>query len=311
MFKIEHQTINWLMEGDPSVRWQVQRDLLGEKPAVYKKERAKVAKEGWGARFLTLQEKAGTWGKGIYSPKFISTHYTLLALRRIGLPPGNPGALKACALLINSETLRNLGKGFQEIPGRPADMCIVGMQLSMLAYFQFKDKRIHRIAEYALEHQMADGGWNCRDWRGDSHASFHTTCSVLEGLLDYQQAHPKSKLPLNKAQAGGREFLLQHRLYKSHRTGDVVNEAMTRFPFPPQWHYDFLKALDFFRASKAPRDPRAKDAIQLLLSRRDAAGRWPQYRGPSGKYFFQIESAGKPSRWNTLRALRVLKWWNT
>lgn len=307
MFDVDAKTIAWLMEGDPAVRWQISRDLLETKPAAYAKERARVAEEGWGKRFLDLQIQDGTWGGGIYGPKFTSTHYTLLALRLIGLPPKHPQALKACAVLLDSDLLPNLGPGFPERRGAHADLCIAGMVLSMLAYFQHDDERVHRIAEFLIHAQMDDKGWNCRSWRGDTHASFHTTCSVLEGLLDYQHVNPRSKLPLAEAQAGGREFLLRHHLYKSHRTGEVVNEGMTRFPFPPQWQYDFMKALDYFQASRAPRDERASDAIELLLSRRDATGRWPQYRGPSGKYFFQFEPVGKPSRWNTLRALRVLK----
>ena len=306
---LDRETIDWLLEGDPAIRWQVHRDLLDAKPAVYTKERARVAAEGWGKRLLELQDKEGTWGGGIYGPKFTSTHYTLLTLRRIGLPPKHPQALAACGVLLESNLLPNLGEGFPRKSGAHADLCIVGMVLSMMAYFQHGDARVHRMAEFLMETQMADGGWNCRSWRGDTHASFHTTCSALEGLLEYQQVHPRSALPVAEAQARGQEFLLRHRLYKSHRTGEVVKESMTHAPFPPQWQYDFLKALDYFQAAGAARDERAADAIDLLLSRRDTAGRWRQARGPSGKYFFQMEPAGKPSRWNTLRALRVLEWW--
>ena len=310
MFEIDAKTIEWLMAGDASVRWQVQRDLLDAKPAVYARERARVAEDGWGRCFLDLQSEDGTWAGGIYGPKFTSTHYTLLALRRIGLPPKQVQALKACAALIESDLLPNVGPGFRQRAGAHADLCIVGMILSMLAYFQYDDARVHRIAEFLIEEQMEDGGWNCRAWRGDRHASFHTTCSVLEGLLEYERVTAKSTLRVAEAQAGGREFLLKHHIYKSHRTGAVVKESMTRFPFPPQWQYDFLKALDYLQASGSARDERAADAIELLLSRRDAEGRWPQHRGPSGAYFFQMEAVGKPSRWNTLRALRVLKWWH-
>ena len=311
MFRIDPTTIDWLMEGDPAVRWQVKRDLLDAKPAAYAAERANVAEQGWGKQLLGRQSKDGTWAGGIYSPKFTSTHYTLLTLRRIGVAPKHPQALKACAVVLDSDLLPNLGPGFRERRGAHADLCIVGMVLSMVAHFQHDDPRVHRIAESLVEAQMEDGGWNCRSWRGDTHASFHTTCSVLEGLLEYQQVEATSTLPLAKAQAAGREFLLRHRLYKSHRTGEVVNERMTRFPFPPQWQYDFLKALDYFQAAGAPHDERAADAIELLLSRQDSEGRWPQYRGPAGAYFFQMEPVGKPSRWNTLRALRVLKWWHS
>lgn len=319
MREIKNKVLDWLLEGDPAIRWQVLRDLVEAKPSVYEKERAKVAKEGWGKRFLSFQDKEGAWVRGgpklaansLYVPKFTSTHYTLLALRYIGLAPKNPQALKACKLLINSALLPNLGPSFSKHASTHGELCVTGMILSMLAYFQYEDERIHRVAEFLVSEQMEDKGWNCRSWRGDRHASFVTTCLVLEGLYEYQQLYPKSKVPVSKAQVGGREFLLQHRLYKSHRTGEVVKQSMTRFPFPPPWQYDFLHALDYFQASEAPRDERASDAIELLLSYRDEDGRWPQHRAPAGKYFFQIETVGKPSRWNTLRALRVLKWWES
>jgi hypothetical protein len=311
MFEIETKTIDWLMEGDSSVRWQVMRDLLDAKPTVYAKERAKVAESGWGKRFLDQQSENGIWGGGIYGPKFTSTHYTLLALQHIGLPPKHPQALKACEVLMHSDLLPNVGPDFPQRRGAHADLCIVGMILSMVAAFQHADARVHRLAEYLVEEQMDDGGWNCRGWRGDTHSSFHTTCSALEGLQEYERVHPRRAQAAVEAQARGREFLLRHRLYKSHRTGEVVHERMTRFPYPPQWQYDFLKALDYFQAADAPRDARATDAIELLLSHRDDDGRWPQDRGPSGKFFFQMDAVGKPSRWNTLRALRVLKWWHT
>lgn len=297
------------MEGDPAIRWQVQRDLLGEKPAVYEAEQAKVAREGWGMQLLAQQADDGSWGGGDYSPKFISTHYTLLTLMRIGLAPGHPQALKACERLINSHMLYNLGEGFPTKPKVEPDICVMGMELGMLAYFGFKDPRVHRVAEYLVEKQMADDGWNCRHWRGATHGSFHSTCSVLEGLWEYRQAYPKSTLPLAEAQAAGREFLLVHHLYKSHRTGEIVNEKMLQFPYLPQWKYDILKGLDHFQNAGAPRDERAGDAIEVLLSKRDAEGRWPQYTRQAGKYFFTLESPSKPSRGNTLRALRVLNWW--
>lgn len=303
--------LDWLLEGDPAIRWQVHRDLIESDEDIVLAEQARVAEEGWGARLLALQDPQGTWAGGLYSPKWTSTTYTLLSLRRIGLPPKHPQALKGCQLLLEKGFLEqyggiNYGKSLTH-----PETCITGMVLSVLAYFQYEDERIERVAQHLIEQQLGDAGWNCRSYRGDTHSSFHTTASVLEGLLEYQKLHPGSRLPLTEAQAAGREFLLQHRLYKSHRTGNVVDPRMARLPFPPRWYYDVLKGLDYFHASKAPHDPRAQDAIDLLRSKRKKDGRWLLNSGPSGAIFFQFEKAGQPSRWNTLRALRVLKWWGS
>jgi hypothetical protein len=304
------EILGWLMEGDPAVRWQVQRDLLDEPAAVHEAERARVATEGWGARYLTEQDASGTWSQALYSPKWVSTHYTLLTLLRIGLPPDQPQAVQAARILLDRGFLDDHGINFSEGKGVHAETCISGMCLNMFSYFALEDERIHQLAAHMVEQQMHDRGWNCRSYRGDTHSSFHTTASALEGLLAYQRKYGEHGLPIAAAQAAGREFLLQHRLYKSHRSGEVVKDAMTRGPFPPFWQYDFMRALDHFQAAGAERDERAQDAIDLLVSKRDSEGYWPQYRGPSGKYWFQMESVGKPSRWNTLRALRILRWWH-
>jgi hypothetical protein len=303
------EILDWLLVGDPAVRWQVQRDLLDQPAAIYEAERARVATEGWGARYLVEQDAAGTWSQALYSPKWVSTHYTLLTLLRIGLPPDQPQAVQAARILLDSGFLDDHGINFSDRKDVHAETCISGMCLNMLSYFAVEDERIHQLAAHMVEQQMEDDGWNCRSYRGDTHSSFHTSASALEGLLAYQQKYGEHGLPLAAAQAAGREFLLQHRLYKSHRSGEIVKDAMTRGPFPPFWQYDFMRALDHFQAAEAERDSRAQDAIDLLVSKRDSDGYWPAYRGPSGKYWFQMEAAGRPSRWNTLRALRILRWW--
>ena len=308
--EIDQKTIEWLLTGDPCVCWQVQRDLLDKKPAVYQQEQAKITDEGWGKKLLSHQDSEGTWGGGFYSPKWISTTYTLLALRRLGLPSENEAAHQGCNLLLE--------RGFFEPDGginfspnyNYSETCITGMILSLLGYFSIPDKRIHRIANHLLVQQMVDGGWNCRSYLGDTHSSFHTTISALEGLLAYQTLYPDKNKKITAARERAHEFLLQHKLYQSHRTGEVVKEQMTRFPFPPRWYYDFLRALDYFQSAGAERDQRFKDAVNLLISKQKNNGLWASYRGPSGRTFFELEPAGKPSRMNTLRALRVLRWWD-
>jgi hypothetical protein len=300
--------IDWLLEGDPAIGWQTQRDLVGALPSIVEDERLRVASEGWGVQLLALQEPSGRWGGGLYSPKWISTHYTMFSLRFLGLPQYNPKAHKACQLLLEAGYYRDGGINFSASI-KYSETCITGMVLSILAYFRYPDRRIHDLVEHLVDQQMADGGWNCQSYRGATHSSFHTTISVLEGLHHYALVYPEQSAALHPVQSRAHEFLLIHRLYRSHHTGQVVNPAMTRFPFPPRWHYDVLRALDYFQAVNAQRDERFEDAIQLLLKKRKRDGRWFLNRGPSGRIYFDLEKAGGPSRWNTLRALRVLRWW--
>jgi hypothetical protein len=158
---------------------------------------------------------------------------------------------------------------------------------------------------------MLDGGWNCQSYRGATHSSFHTTISVLEGLYEYGIIYENQNGRIVEAQSRGREFLLVHKLFRSHRTGNIVNPAMTRFSFPPRWRYDILRALDYFQIAKAPRDERLTEAINIVEKRRRPDGRWLLQNRHSGKTYFELEKVGEASRWNTLRALRVLRWWES
>jgi hypothetical protein len=183
------------------------------------------------------------------------------------------------------------------------------MVFGQLSYFRHDDPRIETLLGYILSEQMKDGGWNCQRPEGARHSSLHTTLSVLEGLREYVAAGGRRAGAAESAAARAREFLLAYRLFKSHTTGRVVAGEMTRFHFPPQWHYDVLRGLDYFQSVRTPRDARLEDALELVLSRRGADGRWTLSRGYPGEVHFQMEAPARPSRWNTLRALRVLKWW--
>lgn len=248
------------------------------------------------------------WGGGIYSPKWTSTTYTMLLLRRLGLEPEHPQALKACELLLDKGFYRDGGINYFA-SYEHSETCVTGMVLSLLSYFRFPDERVQAITDHLLRQQMADGGWNCRSYRGDTHSSFHTTISVLEGLREYEKADAPEAGEVREAQVRGREFLLAHRLFRSHRTGEVVSAPMTRFSFPPRWHYDVLRALDYFQECGAGRDERLAEAIEIVIKKRKPDGRWLLQNRHSGKTHFEMERVGQPSRWNTLRALRVLKWW--
>lgn len=304
----EKEVIQWLMTADPAVRWQVQRNLLGEPEGVFQLTRQLIATQGWGARFLSLQDAKGTWGGGLYGPKWISTTYTLLTLRRLGLPPSNPQAGLGCKLLLDGGFQPDGGIHYARSKIKHSETCITGMVLSLLAYFRFPDDRVHTLVHHLLQQQMNDGGWNCRSYEGDSHSSFHTTISVLEGLWEYEKTYGKAPA-IDNARALAHEFLWRHRLYRSHRTGEIFDPKMIRLPFPPRWRYDYLRALDYFQDCDSERDRRMAEAIALLISKRKADGCWMVNSGMSGLKFFELEKPGKPSQMNTLRALRVLRWW--
>lgn len=303
-----NDVIAWLLEGDPAIRWQTRRDLLDEPPDCYEPDRSRVALEGWGATLLARQDLAGTWGGGLYSPKWISTTYTLLLLRHYGLPPDNPQAQRGAALLLERGFYSDGGINFFR-SYKYSETCVTGMVLALLCCFRLPDARIHRVMEHLLGQQMEDGGWNCERPKGATHSSFHTTLSVLEGLHEYSLAFPEQAVPLGPAIARAHEFLLLHRLYRSHRTGEVADPALARIYFPPRWRYDFLRVLDYFQWIDEPGDERMTGAIDLLHSKRLADGRWNQGQNWAGRVFFEMETVGQPGRWNTLRGLRVLRWW--
>jgi hypothetical protein len=231
-------------------------------------------------------------------------------LWQMGLEPRHPAALAAARCYLEAGSGDDGGINFWR-PGRKhSETCVSGMILGQLAYFDVDDERRRRLVKYVLREQMADGGWNCQRNRGAVHSSFHTTISVLEGLRECATRKGADGRALEAAAARGREFLLAHKLFKSHRTGRVVAGDMTRFHFPPHWHFDVLRGLDYFRSVHADRDARLNDAIELVVSRRRRDGRWPLSRGYPGAQHFEMEVNGQPSRWNTLRALRVLAWWS-
>jgi hypothetical protein len=304
--------ISWLMEGDPAIRWQTLRDLQGAPAERWQAERRRTLTEGWGAQLLALQAPDGSWGGGIYSPKWVSTTYTLLTLREIGIPPDHPPAQRAAGLVLDRQLgpmcdqafLRNLAA---------CDRCIVGMDLSLAAYFGIRDDRLEALVENLLAERMPDGAWNCRRQRSPKphHSSFHTTFNVLEGLRTWLEVTPGHALrkAVLAAEMRALEWALEHRLYKSDKTGTIINHKFTLLSYPHRWHYNILRGLAYFARADAPRDPRLQDAIQVLLDRRRGEGTWPVQHKYAGRIFFDMERTGGPSRWNTLRALRVVKWW--
>jgi hypothetical protein len=316
------RVIQWLLAGDPAIRWQVFQDLLAASKYTVERERQKIAHTGWGARLLAKQHASGAWARGqtsdagLYSPKWTSTTYTMLLLRDFGLPSDSPSAQNACKLLLDHGLQRDGGISYGTWAKwtHRGETCITGMVLSLLSYLNFEDPRLDTISSHLLQQQMPDGGWNCRRPGGATHSSVHTTISALEGLRHFEllpsTREPRRLHEVRTAQLRAREFLLAHHLFRSHRTGKVIKPEFLRFSFPPRWHYDILRALDYFQSVNAPRDPRLTEAIDIIRSHQSNDGRWPLQHTYRGKIYFELERLGAPSRWNTLRALRVLSWWN-
>ncbi len=317
MRSVNDKTLDWLLDGDPAIGWQTLHDVVGASEVAAERVRKKVARDGWGAQLLALQDPDGRWAggpsssSGLYTPKWISTTYTMLLLRDFGLAPESPQARKACKLLLEEGQQPDGGINYGDWAKwtRQSETCITGMVLSILSHFKYDDTRLETVADHLLEQQMPDGGWNCRRPSGATHSSVHTTISVLEGLRLYELNRARKVRAIRAAQARGREFLLIHRLFRSDRTGEIIKPVFIRFSYPPRWHYDILRALDYFQAVNAPRDERLGDAIDIVERTRREDGRWILQNSYKGKTYFEMERLGAPSRWNTLRALRVLKWW--
>lgn len=305
---MDSTVLEWLLDSDPSIRWQVMRDLVGRTDRTVAAERSRVAREGWGARLLSLQADDGQWGGGAYGPKWTSTTYTLLLLRHLGLDPSGRRCRAAIAKVDQNVTMGRAEWPFFEYRG---ETCITGMCLTLSAYFQAPQNRSDQVVDWLLTEQLADGGWNCETVRGSVRSSFNTTISVLEGLLEYERARGESNGSIAAARRSGNQYLLERRLFRSLTTGEVINPRWRLFSFPPRWHYDVLRGLDYLRDAGEGPDERCEEAIALVERKRDNQNRWPLQNHHSGKEHFKLESrSGTPSRWNTLRALRVLRWYD-
>ena len=292
------RTIDWLLDGDPAIRWQTMRDLLGASEQVWRSEQERVGSEGWGAELLEHQDADGRWTPKLYGKKWISTTYTMVLLRRMGLPRSDPRALKSCQLFVEE------GLGIRNT----RDMCVAAMALAVLYWFGIEDRLREPFLEHVLAMQLADGGWNCEEESG--HGSFHTSCTALEALRVCAVSGAAGREEIEAAEARGREFFLEHRMFQSHRSGDIVNQRFLRFSFPPRWHYDILRGLDYFWSAGTLSDARLEDAISVLVEKQDRDGRWPLQQRWPGETWFEMETVGEPSRWNTLRAMRVLDGWS-
>jgi hypothetical protein len=322
----------WLLDSDPAIRWQVRQDLTGEPAAVVAAERARVAQEGWGARLLALQQPHGQWPvdppefssdaarqwwqslgparQGTLMPAWTATTWSLALLRSFGLDPASAPARRAIGLVRDQVQWEHDGEPYFDGEVEP---CINGRVVALGAYFGVD---VAPVVERLLGEQMADGGWNCEQENGSTRGSFHTTIDVLEGLLEYEQATGPDPA-VTWARQHGQEYLLDRHLFRRLSTGQPVDldrktdapAAWTQFSFPTYWHYDILRGLDYLRAAGVEPDERVTEAVQFVLNKSDDDGRWPLENPHPGDLHFPLdEGEGRPSRWNTLRALRVLRW---
>jgi hypothetical protein len=314
--------IAWLLDSDPAIRWQAMRDLLDAPEAECQAERAKVETEGWGARLLSCQDADGQWAGGAFVPAgfgrddwqregqpWTATFFSLSQLREFGLDPSCERA-RWTALAIGRNS--RWDEGGQPYWQGEVEECINGRTVADGAYFGVD---VSPIVERLLGERLADGGWNCERANGSTRSSFHSTINVLEGLLEYERATggtPESR----EARRSGEEYLLERHLFRRRGTGEPADPQFLQFLHPNRWRYDTLRALDYFRAAGAltgaAPDLRLGEAIEHLRSRRAADGTWPLDWSPGGRVFFELEDGpGRPSRWITLRALRVLRWWDS
>ena len=297
--------VDWLLDSDPSIRWQVMRDLTDTPAEVIAAERSRVASEGWGLRLLDQQRPDGQWGDGIATPFWWSNMYTLLFLRDLGIDPKSARARAAIGRVRDNVTW---GPGFGDSPFFEGEVepCINGRVVALGAYF---GERSDRLVDRLLTEQLADGGWNCDAERGSVRSSFHTTICVLEGLLAFEQAFGATPA-VTDARKRAEEYLLARRLLRRLSTGEVIEAAWTQFAFPPLWHYDVLRALDYLRGAEVRADARVEEAVAIVRERRRGTGRWLlDVRHEDTLHEEMAGSVGAANRWVTLRGLRVLDWY--
>ena len=312
--KLQSSVTRWLLDSDPSIRWQVMQDLIGAPAVEVAAERARVATEGLGARLLALQGDDGRWGGAAWNHGWNSTMHVLMLLRDMGLDPASDQARRAVSLVRDRVTWR--GCGPPECDRNPffageVEPCINGQVAAVGAYF---GQDVRSIIDRLLAEQLPDGGWNCEAENGSTRSSFNTTICVLEALLEHERAAGVSP-ELTGARLRGQEYLLERRLFRRRSTGEVIERdrkggtEWTRFAFPTWWHYDVLWGLEYLRRAGVVPDERVAEAVDLVASKRDGDGRWRlEFRHPGEMLVETSEGEGRPSRWNTLRALRVLNW---
>ena len=299
--------IDWLLQGDVSIQYLTKKYLRNAGSDELQHLRKRIATEGWGKRFLDKRSASGHWGVDFYLPKWISSHYTLLDLRYLEIEPVDP-IMVTLALILQQCKVPD-GSINESKTGPSGDLCVNGMFLNYASFFGVPETDLKSVVDYILENQMPDGGFNCDvNRKNPVHSSMHTTIAILEGIWEFVKAGYQYRIKeLNQAKNKAEEFLLLHHLYKSSRSGEIIDKKWTMLSFPSRWRYDILRALVYFVDAGVPYDPRMEDAVNLLKSKQRKDGTWPVQAKHPGQVHFDMEKTGSPSRFNTLRALRILK----
>lgn len=298
------QIIEWLLEGDTSIQYQAWRDLLGTDK---KHLQDKIAIEGWGSKFLSKRHSNGHWGDRFYQPKWISTHYTLLDLRNLNLPIKNEAVQETIELLLQNDKAEDGGIRLGPSTTQHSDICVNGMFLNYASYFMASEIELQSIVDSILAEIMPDGGFNCRTTRsGAKHSSLHSTISVLEGLTEFlKSGYTYRNKEVADAIKTSVEFILMHHLFLSDHTGQIIDKNFLKLTYPCRWRYDILRAMDYFQFAGITWDNRMTEATTYLNKKQNKDGTWNMQAAHSGQVHFVMEEAGRSSRWNTLRMLRI------
>ncbi len=309
---LTRELLDWLLDGDVSIQYMVRRHLLMDNTETLKDLRGRIPGEGWGLEILERQCSDGDWGRAYYQPKWTSTHYTLLELMHLGIPPDTTGPRLAVKRTID-RLLGEDGGLYVTADGKTTDDCIGAMFLQTAVYFSTDSstdtKSLERMADHLLSRMMPDGAWNCRSVRSVVvHSSVHTTISCLEAFRLFRERCPDYRqVQVEEAMESAEEFLLKHELCKSHRTGEVMDNRMLKISWPTRWYFDILRGLEYFADAGRTWDDRLEWSMNVLMSKRRRDGRWPVQNRHPGESHVQMEKTGGPSRWNTFRALKVIK----
>lgn len=315
---MDAQVQAWLLDSDPALRWQVERDLIGAPEQTWQATRARVATDGYGGRLLAHQDADGQWAGGAFFPAdatqdeegqpWTATTWSLNSLREWGVDAAGLRHRRTPELLAEHYRWEHGDLPYWD---GEVDCCINAWTIANGAWLGVQ---VTGLADWFISHQLPDGGWNCEWVSGAQVSSFHSTLNALKGLLAYEQ-YTGGSAATRRARRRGAEYLLQRALFKRLSSAEPVADWVYTFCYPERWAYSILNAADHFRAAAGHDgvrpDPRMAAAIEIIRTHRQADGTWLQARRHPGREWFEVDvPAGEPSKWLTTFALRTLAWYD-